>query len=269
MKNRNLYKKILLAYLFLVMAVFTLGFFFQPNATELIYTPGFLSLAVAVLFVFAALHAVERYKWYGLLFVALGVAIPSLSEWNSMVNGMPFGFPYAYSGLIGTALFGFPIGAMLSWFLLIYCSFTITNFIFVNRTVWLAVFDALIMTSMDLVVDPVMTRMGAWEWSGMGEYFGIPIGNYVGWFVVSLIVCVIFRWLISRKNKKLARDGNVRLGSRLEKIWLVSPVVVYIFFFFELTMLVSILGMWDVVMIGLLSSQMVAAIALVRFYEKY
>jgi len=271
MKNKNFYKKILLAYLFLVIAIFTAGFFLLPTLTsspfatrDLIYTPEFLSIFPTLIFIFLVFHAADRFKKYGLLLVALTLLIPTFFEWFGMYVEVLFGFPYAYSGLLGIQLYGFPVGVMLAWFVLIYCSFTITNLIFDRQTVWLAVFDAAITTSIDLVVDPVMTSMGAWKWFGVGEYFGIPLGNYLAWFAISLIICLIFRFVLLRKKFVVEPSRT-----NLEKLWTVLPVVVYMFYFVELWMLASFVGKWDAVLIGLLSSQIIALLALFRFYEKY
>ena len=39
----------------------------------------------------------------------------------------------------------------------------------------------------------MLFRSGGWEWADEGPYFGIPIGNFVGWFVVTAIVTTLFR----------------------------------------------------------------------------
>jgi uncharacterized membrane protein len=42
-------------------------------------------------------------------------------------------------------------------------------------------------------MDPIQVKMGEWIWLENGPYFGIPIGNFIGWFLVTIIVTGIFR----------------------------------------------------------------------------
>ena len=47
--------------------------------------------------------------------------------------------------------------------------------------------------AIDLVMDPVSIRSGAWTWVHGGPYFGVPIGNFVGWFFVTIVATGVFR----------------------------------------------------------------------------
>ena len=50
------------------------------------------------------------------------------------------------------------------------------------------------MTAIDLVIDPLAAgRLGYWEWSQTGVYYGIPWRNFIGWFVVSALIFVLVR----------------------------------------------------------------------------
>ncbi len=42
-------------------------------------------------------------------------------------------------------------------------------------------------------MDPVAVKFGSWKWIGGGSYFGVPIGNFIGWFIVTIMVVGIFR----------------------------------------------------------------------------
>jgi len=42
-------------------------------------------------------------------------------------------------------------------------------------------------------MDPIQVRDGGWRWLDGGPYFGIPIGNFIGWFMTTAIVLGIFR----------------------------------------------------------------------------
>ena len=47
------------------------------------------------------------------------------------------------------------------------------------------------LTAWDLFLDPQMVGEGYWRWARPGAYRGIPLGNYVGWFVTGLGVMAI------------------------------------------------------------------------------
>ena len=42
-------------------------------------------------------------------------------------------------------------------------------------------------------MDPIQVAAGSWTWPGGGSYFGIPIGNFVGWILVTIIATGSFR----------------------------------------------------------------------------
>ena len=42
------------------------------------------------------------------------------------------------------------------------------------------------LTAWDLFLDPQMVGEGYWVWARRGLYRGIPLGNFVGWFLTGL-----------------------------------------------------------------------------------
>jgi len=71
------------------------------------------------------------------------------------------------------------------------------------RTTWqrhlgFLVISALAFTAWDLLLDPQMVAWDLWHWASPGgpfpaSYFGIPWGNYVGWFVGSALITALVR----------------------------------------------------------------------------
>jgi hypothetical protein len=67
---------------------------------------------------------------------------------------------------------------------------------------------ALIAVAFDLFIDPVAVRAHYWVWLKPGSvYYGIPLLNYVGWFVLMLLAP--FGWML------IARQRQWRLASKL------------------------------------------------------
>jgi uncharacterized membrane protein len=129
--------------------------------------PLFLMLAGAVAGVAAAdARAV-------VLFAAGGLAV----ELVGVHTGLPFG-RYEYTNRLGPALFGVPVAIAGAWTsLLLLAREVARNRLFAG---------AALMTAIDLLVDPVASRvLGYWEWRQAGFWFGVPLINFAGWFVVS------------------------------------------------------------------------------------
>lgn len=70
--------------------------------------------------------------------------------------------------------------------------------------VLLCCIDGLLAMNHDMIMDPVAVdpAVKGWVWIGGGEYFGIPISNFIGWFLVTFIAMLIIRgyMLISKKE---------------------------------------------------------------------
>ena len=114
------------------------------------------------------------------------------------VLGVHFGFvfgPYHYAEVInGPLILGVPPMTMIDYFAIGYPCFImgraivgglstkVTGF----RLIGVAVFAALAMTAHDLSTDPAQsTVLGLWVWEQGGAYFGVPLHNFIGWFLVT------------------------------------------------------------------------------------
>jgi putative membrane protein len=53
--------------------------------------------------------------------------------------------------------------------------------------------DGLVVVAIDLLMEPLHVMARNWTWLDGGPYYGIPVGNFVGWFVVTVISTGIFR----------------------------------------------------------------------------
>ena len=144
----------------------------------------------------------------GLLFEIVGVK-----------HGTVFGGQYSYNNQqFGLMLFNVPLLVPIYWTVFIYTGYSITtslltwvnknkpsigsnNFILVPLLVFL---DGLTVVAIDIFMDPLMVYEKKWIWHNGGSYFNIPIGNFIGWFLVTIIATGIFRsieYLYPQKNK--------------------------------------------------------------------
>jgi len=70
-----------------------------------------------------------------------------------------------------------------------------------------AVIGASWMTALDLVIEPLAAGpLGFWIWAESGRYYGIPAGNFAGWFAVSLLLFLVLRGS-PEKNRRATLVG--------------------------------------------------------------
>ncbi|MFA6427240.1 MAG: carotenoid biosynthesis protein [Candidatus Magasanikbacteria bacterium] len=117
-----------------------------------------------------------------------------------------FGGQYIYNTTIPLIL-DVPYAVVIFWSFFIYFGYTFTtSFLYWshkdkpnkdNHKLFLLfvliLMDGLTVTAIDLFMDPIQAKAGTWTWLQGGAYFGVPIGNFVGWFTVTVIVTSIFR----------------------------------------------------------------------------
>jgi putative membrane protein len=183
-------------------------FFVNPQITT--YSSlHFFKLGMAV--VLSLLHAL----WFlglrrGALFFSLSVLAGALAEYLSLDHGTVFGGTYTYQGgYFGPELSGLPVFIPLFWFVYIYTAYLIASSLFLFRKMetpsfqngqWyflpaLIVLDGLIVLAIDIILDPVMVKAGWWTWTNGGPFYEVPVGNFIGWFLVAAVTTTIFRFL--------------------------------------------------------------------------
>ncbi|MFN3467691.1 MAG: carotenoid biosynthesis protein, partial [Candidatus Brocadiales bacterium] len=173
-------------------------------------------------FIFLGLHLLAGGLQLGLkritVFTLLAYLIAFTSEYSSTRNGIPYG-PYIYTGEThGKELYisNVPFMDSLSYAFLAYFSYSLALLLVspVKRNRWKAklidppwhskgalFLSAFLMTLQDVVVDPVALRGSGWflgqifYYPDRGTYFGVPLSNFVGWFVVGLAIIYCFQKL--------------------------------------------------------------------------
>ncbi|MCP5038348.1 MAG: carotenoid biosynthesis protein [Rhodobacteraceae bacterium] len=181
--------------------------------------PGIVAFSMIA---FLILHSRRHYSpgWVVTFFAITGL-VAWMAESVGISTGLPFG-RYQYSTVMApflgqvpiTVLFAYAVMGYLSWSLArIYISVLIPD----NRTArrWLTpLFGAAFMVIWDLSMDPLRaTFEGRWIWLEGGVYFGIPLLNFLGWFLVTWVIFQIFALLSEGKARagKLQQDWAVPL----------------------------------------------------------
>lgn len=187
-------------------------------------------------------------------FCVAGYFVTWLSEYSSIHNGFPYGY-YIYAGTtMGRELWilGVPFMDSLSYVFLAYASFSLAllavspvrlekKVIYILETKGLryslktTVLGALFMTCLDVIIDPVALRGERWflgkihEYPAGGVYFGVPISNFAGWFLVGFILIMT----LQRIDKYLGEAGDIT-GYRFSWRYLIGPALYYSVLLFNL-----------------------------------
>lgn len=127
-----------------------------------------------------------------LLFAIIVIIIGFSAEWIGVHKHWLFG-NYVYGKTLGLKLLDIPLLIGVNWFLLIYSTSVFLRKVPI-KTAWARiVVGAILLVLLDMLIEPVAVRFDYWTWfSG-----AVPIKNYVGWIVVSLLlltVCHAFRF---------------------------------------------------------------------------
>lgn len=195
--NKLRWSLIIVYFIINILMIFTLK---DPNLQEIDYF-----LATAFIFILALLHGIERYGNKNMLIFFLVTWVVSFSFENlSIATGFPFGY-YHYSPSLG--FLTVPLIIIFAYFAVGYLSFTISHILtgqyskkLQGKQIFTVPFiAAFIMVMWDLTLDPISsTLQNMWVWTNPGAYFGVPISNFFGWFLVVYIFFQIFALYLSR-----------------------------------------------------------------------
>ncbi|MGM0376290.1 MAG: carotenoid biosynthesis protein [Bacteroidota bacterium] len=113
-------------------------------------------------------------------------------------SGMIFGH-YNYGEALGPTFLNTPLLIGLNWWMLIYIVAQITESLTIPVGVRLTL-GALIMVGYDVVMEPVATATGMWDWNAQP----VPFQNYLAWFIISFVFLSVFRIFRVRYNNPVA-----------------------------------------------------------------
>ena len=184
-------------------------------------------------FIFLITFIFIAYQFFGwrrtIIFTLTAWVIAFLSEYSSITNGFPYGdYQYTYLTQLKDGevwkvgekelfLFGVvPFIDSLSYTFLSFIGYALSVYVFspliklknaiipadtysIRYSFRVAFLGALIITFMDVIIDPVATLGSKWflgeihRYTHPGYYFGIPLTNYLGWFFTSFLILFLFQ----------------------------------------------------------------------------
>ena len=157
--------------------------------------PGTLRTEVTVtsVLVFCAAALADAARVHGVRGPAVLLAVAGggglLVEAVGVHTGVPFG-PYAYTGDLGAEVLGVPVVVPLAWAMMAWPALVVGRTL--ARRLPVAVVGGAALAAWDLFLDPQMVDAGHWTWvhpdPGLPLVPGVPLTNYGGWLVVSVVM---------------------------------------------------------------------------------
>lgn len=177
----------------------------------------FFDLSFALLFFALGQSFYELGFKRAILFLGISSVIGFLAEVLGTTTGFPFG-KYYYTDFLGPKVFGVPEVVPLVWFVISYLTLSIAYGAFRGREKvlkeqnrkWsllnLALLAAFGAVAWDFLIDPMFSSYGYWVWTGqffpLPEVDGIPLTNFVGWFVLVTLMLSAYFAVVSRRSAK-------------------------------------------------------------------
>jgi putative membrane protein len=150
------------------------------------------SLVVLLLY-----HTDWRPAFY--FYAVLAVVIGYLIEVAGVHTGLIFGH-YAYGWGLGVRFWEVPPVIGINWLTLSYCCGSVCDKL--NRPTYLKILAAAtLMVFLDIFIEPVAVQLDFWTWYDQP----VPLQNYIGWWLISVILFTAWFMLPFRKENRLAK----------------------------------------------------------------
>lgn len=162
---------------------------------------------------FAWIHGALLYRFKGIFtFFAICLVVGNVAENVGVRTGLPFGH-YYFTDLMGPKLLVVPILLGGAYIGMGYVSWTLSRLILgqaespiSGSTVFtVPLIASFLMVAWDLAMDSIWsTVMHAWIWQQGGAYFGVPLSNFLGWYLTNFVIFLTFALCLKRRPLQAA-----------------------------------------------------------------
>ncbi len=167
---------------------------------------GIVVLHVVPAALFALIHGSVAYRLRTIfVFVIICLVVGNIFENVGVRTGFPYG-PYYFTGLMGPKILEVPVLLGVAYVGMAYVSWMLARLILGVAQRPLAgaqimivpLTAAIIMVAWDFCMDPIWsTVLHAWIWRRGGSYFGVPVSNFLGWYLGVYVIFQLFAFYLS------------------------------------------------------------------------
>lgn len=160
----------------------------------------------------------------GLLAGACVVVLSYGVEALGVGSGFPFG-AYRYTPVLFPRLpGGVPLAVMCAWVLIVFGTYGCFRLAWRGRRLGVAgaLLGAVLATLLDLEIEPVAAHLeNYWQWlvPGSLNYYGVPLTNFVAWFVVAFALLLLIDAILFQSPLSEHQKAAPSLAQRLPR-WL-------------------------------------------------
>lgn len=164
-------------------------------------------------------HIYKKKIFYAFAWVA---CISGIVEGIGTLTGVPFG-SYVYTDNFGWKFFGIvPLSIPLAWWIVLFPLFEITRK-WVKSVYLRPICTAFLCVWTDFLLEPMATIVrGYWLWDDQSWYYGVPLINFGGWLLLSLVLSTGVEIILPKPSQSID-------WFRLLKIYFVFFCVTFIF----------------------------------------
>lgn len=196
MKNWSKKEKLMGLWLCIIYLVGIIGIALPLHPDFVYLTP--LNLCVSLMIV---LFCQKEWSQTLIILLIFNYLIGFFAEVYGVNQGILFGGFYDYGEAMGWQLFKTPLTAGLLWVIVITGVVALLNRSF-EVSSWLikSFFGALILVSLDILIEPVAIKLNFWRWQ---EGF-VPFQNYIGWYGVGFFILAFYFYFLPKYENRLA-----------------------------------------------------------------
>jgi putative membrane protein len=188
---------------------------------------------VSVLVVTAAVlaHAVvSRGPGYAAALLAVAGVGGFAVEVLGVHTGFPFG-DYGYADRLGPMVAGVPLVVGAAWVMMAHPAHCVARAVSRDRRAQVVI-GAVALAGWDVFLDPQMVAAGQWRWAAPDPHLpgvpDVPLSNYAGWVVVSLVVAAVL--VVVDRRRDAGASDDVPMLALWGWVWLSSTLANLTFF---------------------------------------
>lgn len=168
------------------------------------------------------------------------IVLSYLVETLGVNTGFPFGAYHYTPVLLPRLPGGVPLAVMFAWILIVLGGYGIVKRRLPSKrgiNVGGALFGAILATLLDLAIEPVAAHVVLyWRWVARGpmDYYGVPLMNFVAWFVVAFVLVVVVNVILQQGGNALRFSqhervvwANVQKMGKVERLTMLVPCILF------------------------------------------